>query len=118
MPKLITIQNFKDNSGSLSVIENQINFPIRRVYYINDITGIRGGHKHKKTTQFFICLHGSVQLICEKNEKKKKYILSNPKYGVLIKPSDWHTFKPLEKNSIVLVLASHKYSKNDYIYEK
>lgn len=118
MPKLIHIKNFKDKRGSLSIIEKQINFPIKRIYYIHNISGERGGHKHKKTTQLFICLYGKVQLIIEKNNKKKKYILSTPRKGVLLKPSDWHIFKPLKKNSIVLVLASHKYSRNDYIYEK
>lgn len=118
MPKLINIKSFKDKRGSLSFIEKQINFPIKRIYYIHNISGERGGHKHKKTTQFFICLHGKVEIAIQRNKTKKKYVLSTPQKGVLLYPSDWHTFKSLTKNSIVLVLASHKFSKDDYIYEK
>lgn len=119
MSKILNIPSFKNKSGSLSVIEKHIKFSIKRVYYINNIKGVRGGHKHKKTKQFFICLHGKIELTVDnKNERKKIYVLSIPNKGVLLKADDWHSFRPLKKNSIALVLASHKFSKKDYINEK
>ena len=53
MADLITIPKFKNSTGTISVIEKKINFKIKRVYFIYDIKGDRGGHKHKKTKQFF-----------------------------------------------------------------
>ena len=117
MSKIINIPTYINNKGSLSVIESLLGFSIKRVYYIYNIRSVRGQHKHFKTTQFFICLNGKVELTI-KNKYKKKYILSKPNKGILLQPEDWHEFKSLKKNTIILVLASHKFTKKDYIYEK
>ncbi len=117
MSKVLCIPTFSNNKGSLSVIENLLNFSIKRVYYIYNIRGVRGQHKHFKTIQFFICLNGKVELTV-KNKYQKKYILSKPNKGILLEPDDWHQFKSLKKNTVLLILASHKFSKKDYIYEK
>jgi hypothetical protein len=118
MPNLISIPTFKDKKGFLTVIERCIKFPIKRVYYIYDIKSSRGGHKHKKTIQFLVCLYGKIKLIVKNNNKNKIFILSNPKKGVLLYPKDWHKFTALKKNTIILVLASEFFSKKDYINEK
>jgi dTDP-4-dehydrorhamnose 3,5-epimerase-like enzyme len=117
MSKVINIPTFSNNKGSLSVIESLLNFSIKRVYYIYNIRGIRGQHRHFKTIQFFVCLNGKVELIVKK-KYKKKYILSKPNKGILLQPEDWHEFKSLKKDTVLLVLASHKFSEEDYIYEK
>jgi hypothetical protein len=117
MSKVIYIPTFSNNKGSLSVIESLLNFSIKRVYYIYNIRGVRGQHSHFKTIQFFICLNGKVELIV-KTKYQKRYILSKPNKGILLQPEDWHEFKSLKKNTILLVLASRKFSEKDYIYEK
>ena len=62
MSKIINIPTYINNKGSLSVIESLLGFSIKRVYYIYNIRSVRGQHKHFKTTQFFICLNGKVEL--------------------------------------------------------
>ncbi len=116
MPKKIKIPDFSDYRGSLGVIENIINFKIKRVYFLHSLKKNirRGSHAHKKNIQFFICLSGKAEIIF----KKKKYLLSKPNYGILVKPSDWHEIVPKIDSTIILVLASHTYNKKDYIYEK
>ena len=112
----IKIPDFSDYRGSLGVIENIINFKIKRVYFLHSLKKNirRGSHAHKKNIQFFICLSGKAEIIF----KKKKYLLSKPNYGILVKPSDWHEIVPKIDSTIILVLASHTYNKKDYIYEK
>ena len=61
MAKLIDIPKFNDSRGTISVIEKKIKFKIKRVYFIYDVKGIRGGHKHKKTWQFLICLNLTIK---------------------------------------------------------
>jgi hypothetical protein len=56
-------------------------------------------------------LHGQLEI----KFKKKKYFLDSPQCGIFIKPSDWHEIVPRSKKSIVLVVASDYYDKNDYI---
>ena len=57
MPKLIEIKSFKDDRGSLTVLEDNIPFDIKRVFYIYDVdNSIRGNHRHHKTIQAAIDL--------------------------------------------------------------
>lgn len=117
MARLIKIPKFKNSKGTISVIEKKIKFKIKRVYFIYDIKGIRGGHKHKKTRQFLICLNGCCELNIINKKYKKKIRLLNPDYGVLLDPDDWHEIKKVKKGSVIVVLASEYYDKKDYITE-
>ena len=118
MAKLIDIPKFNDSTGTISVIEKKIKFKIKRVYFIYDIKGIRGGHKHKKTWQFLICLNGKCTLnIVSRKQIKKTYLINSNK-GILLKPSDWHEIKNVSKGAVITVLASEFYDKEDYITKK
>ena len=75
MPKTIILPTYKSITGKLTVIEKKINFKIKRVYFIYNIKGNRGGHKHKKNCQFIISLNGSCNLIVIKKKKNKKKIM-------------------------------------------
>ena len=115
MAKIIDIPKFKNSTGTISVIEKKIKFKIKRVYFIYDIQGARGGHKHKKTKQFLVCLNGKCELIIVNKKYKKKIRLSNANSGVLLEPDDWHEIKKVTKGSVIAVLASEFYDKKDYI---
>ncbi len=118
MAKIITVPQIKNSTGTISVIEKKIKFKIKRVYFIYDIVGKRGGHKHKNTKQFFVCLKGKCDLIIINKKAKKKIHLSNPKKGILLEPNDWHEIKNCSKNTMIVVLASEYYDKRDYITNK
>lgn len=117
MVKLVSIPKFRNSTGTISVIEKKIKFKIKRIYFIYDVKGTRGGHKHKKTIQFLICLNGSCELNIINKKYKKKIRLLNPDYGVLLDPDDWHEIKKVKKGSVIVVLASEYYDKKDYITE-
>ena len=117
MAEIITIPKFKNSTGTISVIEKKIKFKIKRVYFIYNIKGVRGGHKHKKTKQFLICLNGKCQLI-KFNKKIKKISLNNTNKGVLLYPDDWHEIKNVSRKAVIAVLASENYDRKDYILEK
>ena len=117
MPKIIYLPTYKNKNGKLSVIEKLTNFKIKRVFFIYDIKGVRGGHKHLKTKQLIISISGTCELLVKNKKKKliKLFKLNNPNKGVLLYPDDWHTMKALKKNTILLVMASEFYNKNDYV---
>ncbi len=108
--------------GNLTAIETMIDVPfeIRRVFYITeipalDINGdsvIRGRHAHKVCQQVIICVKGSCSVFVDGNE----YVLDNPSTGLYVPPSFTASMTYFETDSIVLVLASEKYDKDDYIY--
>ena len=58
MALLKKLPTFEDNRGSLTVIEKEIPFKIKRIYYLYKLKNQRGGHRHNKNIQAIICLNG------------------------------------------------------------
>jgi dTDP-4-dehydrorhamnose 3,5-epimerase-like enzyme len=117
MAKIIKIPEFKNSTGSISAIEKIINFKIKRVYFIYNIKGARGGHKHKKTKQFLICLNGKCAIKIINKKINKTFNLCDKNKGILLEAEDWHSVTGTSNRTIIVVLASEFYSKKDYIYK-
>ena len=118
MAKYINIPTFVDSRGSLSVIEKILPFEIKRVYYIYNLNeSDRGYHAHKKTIQALIMSSGSCDVFVGKTQEFIKYKLDSPSKCLLLDPEDFHWMSNFSKNSILLVLASEEFDKEDYIYE-
>ena len=122
MAKILKVPTVSSNNGKLSIIEKFLNFKFARVYYVYNLKKnlIRGSHKHKKNRQFLVCLSGQIEVkIHNKRENSfKSFNLSQPNYGLLLEPQDWHQYIAKKNNSILVVIASQTYKKKDYIYEK
>jgi len=53
MAHLIHLKTFSEQRGNLTVIENQIPFRIKRIFYIYGVDeSVRGGHRHKTQCLF------------------------------------------------------------------
>lgn len=125
MKKEFKIINLKKVSlglpGKLVIAENkkQIPFLIKRFYLLFDtpVNTVRGRHAHKKTKLFLICLNGKCQIsIFRKSKKIIKFSLSNKNKGAFINNMVFKEIKFMKKNTLLAVLASEKYNKNDYVY--
>ena len=114
MPQLLEFSSFQDHRGLLTVIEKTLPFSIQRVYYLYETnTYSRAGHRHLVGQQALICLHGKSTVHVRSH---KDFLLDSPRQGLLLEPVDWHSIQ-FEPGSILLVLASHPYSPDDYIYD-
>ena len=119
MAYLVDSELFEDDRGKLTVVEKNIPFKIKRVFYINARKGtIRGNHRHKKTTHALTVISGNCIITCQSNKTDiKNYNLNeNDNKCLLIEPADFHNMTFI-KDSILLVISSTKYDKNDYIYD-
>ncbi len=117
MAYFINVPKFSDSRGSLCVIEDFLPFNVKRIYYIFDISGERGGHRHKITTQALICLSGSCEVFVDNGLEKKSYMLNEPTECLIVEPKDWHTMDDFSKTATLLVLSSERYDSTDYIDE-
>ena len=118
MAYIINLPTFKDETGSLTVVEKLLPFDIKRFYYIYDVNAIRGGHRHKTNRQALITLGGSCEIYVHNGEHEKTFILDTPSKCLILEPKDWHTMDNFSKGSTLLVFASEFYDVNDYIDEK
>jgi dTDP-4-dehydrorhamnose 3,5-epimerase-like enzyme len=116
MAQIIKFKTHRDSRGSLTVIEKNLPFDIKRVFYIYDVDNSkRGFHKHKKTKQAAMCIRGSCDIVI-KNKTIERFSLKNPETGLLIEPEDFHWMENFSRGTVLLVLASEYYDENDYIW--
>ena len=118
MAHLITLPTFSDERGNLTVVEKLLPFEIKRFYYIYDVKGERGGHRHKKSIQALISLGGSCEIYVNNGEDKEIFLLDTPSKCLILEAKDWHTMDKFETNTTLLVFASEYYDVNDYIDER
>jgi WxcM-like, C-terminal len=108
---------FEDSRGALTVLQEVLPFAVRRIFWITGADGsIRGGHRHGRTRQCLIALHGKVVVHMDNGVVKDDVVLDRPNVGLLVEPRDWHTMK-FEQGAVLLVFASEPYDRNDYIDE-
>ena len=119
MAKIIKLSTFSDNRGSLIVIEKEIPFNFKRIYYIYGVDNSeRGKHRHKKTIQAAICISGKCEIYCNNGTKKTTYKLDSPNKCLILDPKDWHKMYNFSNDAILMVIASEPFDKNDYIFEE
>lgn len=118
MAYLIKLSTFSDARGNLTVIEKEVPFVIKRVFYIYGVDeSVRGNHRHHKTIQAAICIKGSCIISNDDGIKVEKFNLNSPEKCLLINPEDFHWMHGFSKDAILLVLASEPFNPEDYIYQ-
>ena len=115
---LIYLPHFSEENGDLTVMEanNEVPFIIERVFVVRANSGsIRGQHAHKLCKQYLTCPYGAVEVICDDGLNKAKFLLDNPKMGLLIPEGIWAHQIYIISNSVLTVLCNRKYETDDYI---
>jgi len=118
MAHILELPTFGDDRGSLTVVEEQLPFEVKRFYYIYNVSSQRGGHRHKKTVQALICLGGSCEVYTNSGDSEETFLLDNPNKCLIVEAKDWHTMDKFSNGSTLLVFSSELYDVNDYIDEK
>ena len=119
MSYILKLKTHIDDGALLTVIEKNLPFSIKRVFYIYNLTDQkRGFHRHKVTKQALIAINGSCEIYCNSRGVERIYKLDSPEEALILEPEDWHTMKNFKDNSILLVLASTEYDINDYLTER
>ncbi len=113
----IDLPTVQDPRGSLTIADDALPFPIKRVYYIYGVTQKRGGHRHHRTIQALICVKGSCEVYTHNGQTETTYRLDHPSKCLLVEPQDWHTMDQFSADAILLVISSEHYDRSDYIDE-
>lgn len=118
MAHLIQLKTHHDKRGNLTVIEKEIPFPIKRIFYIYGVDdSVRGKHRHRKTIQAAICIKGSCKIFNDDGTHQEEFLLDSPEKCLILEPRDWHQMYDFSPDAVLLVLASEYFDPNDYIYE-
>lgn|SRR5450759_995459 len=118
MAYIVHLHTHTDARGSLTVVDTELPFEIKRVFYIYNSLGLpRGQHKHRKSAEALICINGRCNIQVDNGVTKERFSLENPDVCLVLDPLDWHVISDLSKDSILLVLASEHYDSSDYSRE-
>ena len=112
---------FSDERGKLSALEfSTLPFEPRRFYWIYEVPEqvTRGGHAHKRLTQFIFALSGSFMIAIENGTERFELSLEASKGGVILPPALWREMFSFSKNCVMGVLADRQYEEDDYIFDK
>lgn len=120
MAYYLQFKTHSDDRGHLTVVEKEIPFDIKRVYYIYGVSSgsVRGRHRHYTTVHALVCLQGSCEIYVNDGLKKETFLLDTPDRGLLLPPEDWHSMYNFTNDAILLVLASEYYDPGEYIAEE
>lgn len=117
--KLIELGVHGDKKGLLSALEegNPLPFHVQRVYYIwgTEQDAIRGCHAHRHCHEMIICLSGSCDFLLDDGTSRETVRMDSPSRGLYAPPHIWRQFTNFSPDCVVLVLASIKYDRSDYI---
>ncbi|HPH96724.1 MAG TPA: FdtA/QdtA family cupin domain-containing protein [Anaerolineaceae bacterium] len=116
---LIQLPKIIDPRGNLTFIESykHIPFEIKRIYYIFDVFGGESidGYACLKNESLIIALSGSFDVVLDDGNKKSKYHLNRPDFGLLIPPLHWCEVDNFSTNSLALIVSSMEFDESDYI---
>jgi len=117
--KKIDFHIIEDSRGKMIPIEypKQLEFPIKRIYYIYDVgeKERRGFHSHNILEQVLIAISGSIKILVKTPNEERIVELNNPSEGLYIGPMIWREMYDFSNDAVLLVLASHEYDESDYI---
>jgi dTDP-4-dehydrorhamnose 3,5-epimerase-like enzyme len=116
---IVELKKVHSRLGNITAVEGNIDIPfaVRRIYYLYDIPGgaERGGHAHKDLQQLIVAAGGCFDVVLDDGNNRKVVELNRPYYGLHVVPGIWREIINFSSGAICLVLASHKYDKDDYI---
>jgi dTDP-4-dehydrorhamnose 3,5-epimerase-like enzyme len=117
--RLIRLRTVEDPRGSLTIAEAEqdVPFPIRRVYYLHDVPpgGARGGHAHRCLHQVLVAVAGEFDVVLDDGARQRRVRLDDPRTALHILPGVWREMDRFTANAVCVVLASEPYDASDYV---
>jgi UDP-2-acetamido-3-amino-2,3-dideoxy-glucuronate N-acetyltransferase len=106
--------------GSVVVAEALVHvpFPIARMFTLQAPAGARrGNHAHRLCWQFFLCVNGAVDVICDDGDSQQTFTLDRGNLALIVPPTIWNSVVFQKPQSSVVVLCDRGYEAQDYLHD-
>ena len=116
---LIEIPTFTDERGAISVMDEELPFQVRRVFWLHHIADgkDRGEHALLGSTEIIVAVHGSFVVDLDDTVNKTSVLLDSPDKGLVIRPGIWFRTHSYKNDGVSLILAEEAYSRDKYTYD-
>ena len=116
---LVDIPTFTDERGAISVMDKELPFEVKRVFWLHHINEgkDRGAHALLDSSEIMVAIHGSFEVDLDDTENKVSVLLDNPGKGLMIRPGIWFRTHSYKEDGVSLILASEEYARDKYTYD-
>ena len=116
---LVDIPTFTDERGAISVMDKELPFEVKRVFWLHHIKEgkDRGAHALLDSSEIMVAIHGSFVVDLDDTETKTSVVLDDPSKGLMIRPGIWFRTHSYKKHGVSLILASEEYARDKYTYD-
>lgn len=115
---IIDIPTYTDERGAISVMDKELPFQVRRVFWLHHIADgkYRGEHALLDSTEIIVAVHGSFVVDLDDTVNKTNVLLDSPDKGLVIRPGIWFRTHSYEVDGVSLILAEEEYARDKYTY--
>lgn len=116
---LVNIPTFTDERGAISVMDKELPFEVKRVFWLHHIQeGMdRGAHALLDSSEIMVAIHGAFVVDLDDTKTKTSILLDDSSKGLIIRPGIWFRTHSYKEDGVSLVLASEEYAKEKYTYD-
>ena len=116
---LIDIPTFIDERGAISVMDKELPFELKRVFWLHHIQEgkDRGAHALLDSNEIMVSVHGSFVVDLDDTVNQTSIILNDPSKGLMIRPGVWFRTHSYKDDGVSLILAEDEYSRDRYTYD-
>ena len=116
---LIDIATFTDERGTISVIDRELPFQVKRVFWLHHIAEgkDRGAHALLEGMEIMVAVHGSFVVDLDDGKENTSVLLDDPSKGLIIRPGVWFRTHSYKEDGVSLILADDVYNRDRYTYD-
>lgn len=116
---LVDVPTFTDERGAISVMDKELPFSVRRIFWLHHINEgkDRGAHALLDSSEIIIAVHGSFVIDLDDTENKVSVLLDSPEKGLIIRPGVWFRTHSYKNDGVSLIIAEEEYSRDKYTYD-
>ncbi len=113
---LFNITTFTDERGQISVMDKELPFEVKRVFWLHHIAEgkSRGSHALLDGSEIMVAINGSFMVDLYDGEMNISILLDDLSKGLLIRPGIWFTVHDYKYDGVSLILASEEYCREYY----
>lgn len=114
---ILTDEIDEKTASSLALTPLRVPFEVKRVCFLTKALGssTREIKARTETTRLFFPIAGSFSLTTDDCTNKKRYVLSSPEEGTILKKCEWGYLNDISEGACVISLESEYENLNDYV---
>ena len=116
---LLDVPTFTDERGVISVLDKELPFVVRRVFWLHHILEgkDRGSHALLDSSEIMVAVHGSFVVDLDDTVNKTSILLDDPSKGLMIRPGVWFRPHSYKEDGVSLILAEDEDARDKYTYD-